>query len=342
MKIHWKNLKNEADTPFLVLDIIVLILITGNLLWLLLDAILLNTGIGVLIARYHPEVTAHYKVVWHENLLIADSIFTIFLIGELLLRWGIAIYRKTYYRWFFYPFAHWYDVLGCIPLPPFRALRLLRLISITYRLHNLGVIDVSQNRLFIVPYRYYQILLEELSDRIVVNVLEGVQHEIKQGDYVNRQLAHDLLQPHRDRIAPWVASLVADIGQNLKSQHQEKLNRYLTETVRETLHHNPDFQKLRKRLLFVGPAIENELQQIVSSLLVQVTESLLHDLAQPDNAALTEVAGSLLDTLTTPKDDEDNDTLQTILMDALSLLKNRVAVQQWRLEKEGKLRTEQK
>lgn len=61
MKINWKNLKGHPEAPFIALDVIVLLLITGNLLWLLLDAIMLNTGIGVLIARHYPEISHYYK-----------------------------------------------------------------------------------------------------------------------------------------------------------------------------------------------------------------------------------------------------------------------------------------
>lgn len=341
MKIHFRALKGHPEAPFLALDIVVLLLITGNLLWLLLDAILLNTGIGVLIGRYFPTVLATYETRWHENLLIADSIFTLFLIAELLLRWGVAIYRKTYYRWFFYPFVHWYDVLGCIPLPPFRALRLLRLISIGYRLQKLGVVDFSQSSLVTVPYRYYRMIIEELSDRIVINVLEGVQREVRGGSYVSHRLADEVLRPHRDRIVPWLASLLSETGAYAHQRHREQLRGYLDGTVRHAIAVNPDIQKLRRRLLFAGPALEDELQRIVSGLLTQMIDDLLHDLGQPDNTALTDVAGGLFDTLTRPRETGDDDTLRQILLDALELVKKQVEVQQWKLRHEGILPGEQ-
>lgn len=199
------------------------------------------------------------------------------------------------------------------------------------------MIDVSQNRLFIVPYRYYRILLEELSDRIVLNVLDGVQQEIREGNYINRQLAHDILAPHRTRIAPWIASLLADVGSGLRDQHQAQLQRYLEVSVQQAIHQNPDLQKLKKRLLFAGPVIEDELQRIIAGLLSQIVNGLLSDLSQPDNKALADVAGNLLDSLTTPRDDEDNDTLRLIILDTLDIIKARVEVQQWKLEHEGKL-----
>lgn len=333
MAINWRALRDDNDTPFLALDIIMMLLITGNLLWLLLDAILLNTGIGVLLSRHYPEIIQHYKTVWHENLLVADSIFTLVLIAELLLRWGVAIYQKTYHRWFFYPFVRWYDVLGCIPLPPFRALRLLRLISIGYRLHKKGILDLSQYPLFSAANRYYNILVEELSDRIVLNVLDGVQQEVVKGGYINRGLADEVLRPHRDRIVPWVVNLMAETSAKTHLHHRAQLHGYLRDTVKKSIATNPDFQKIRKRLLFAGPVIEDELQRMVSGLLVQITEELLTDLSQPHNETLIKVATDVFDSLTEPRHgDEDDLTLQHILIDALNLIKERVKVQQWKME----------
>ena len=65
-----------------------------------------------------------YQQGWHEPLKVAGGLFTIFLVAELVVRWLIAIVQKRYYRWFFFPFVHWYEVLGCAP--QLRALRLLR------------------------------------------------------------------------------------------------------------------------------------------------------------------------------------------------------------------------
>lgn len=337
MKINWQILKGHREAPFLILDILVLVLISINLLWLLVDAILLNTGVGVLLGRHFPELITHYRQTWHENLLVADSVFTLFLISELLLRWGVAIRRKTYYRWFFYPFVHWYDVLGCIPLPPFRALRLLRLISIGYRLQKLGVVDFSQSSLFAVPYRYYRMVIEELSDRIVINVLEGVQREVRGGSYVSHRLADEVLRPHRDSIVPWLAGLLSETGAYAHGRHREQLRRYLGESVRHAIAVNPDLQKLRKRLLFAGPTVEDELQRIVSGLLAQMVDDLLGDISQPDNMALQDVAGGLFDSLSRPREASD-DILRQILLDALELIKTQVGVQQWKAGQEKNVR----
>ena len=329
MKIHWRALEGQNETAFLALDLILLFLISINLLCLLVDAILLYSGVGVMLGRHFPDMLQNYRQHWHTELLVYDSIFTFFLIAELLLRWGVAIKRKTYYRWFFYPFVHWYDVLGCIPLPPFRTLRLLRLISIIWRLQKFGVVDFSKTGFFSFLTKYYRIVLEELSDRVVVQVLEGVQQEIHEGGPLTHRLGQEILRPHRNVIVSWLADLVAQTSAHTHSQHREKLAQYLDIHIRIAISQNTELQKLKRRLLFIGSPLEAELQQIVASLVTRLLDDILSDISQPDNAAINDIAASLFDTITTPYVALD-DTLRSILLDAIDLIKAQVRIQRWK------------
>lgn len=331
MKIRWHVLRTHPESPLLALDLLVLFLISINLLWLLADALLLDSGLGVLAAERFPAFMARYEHVWHRRLQVYDSYFTLFLIAELLLRWGVAIARRTYYRWFFYPFVNWYDVLGCIPLPFFRALRLLRLVSTLYRLHRMGVVDASQFALVRVARRYYRILIEELSDRIVINVLEGVQREIRSGSVATHRITDSVIRPQRGIIVPWLADLIADTGAHAHALHRERLAHYLDDILRDAFARNPDLQALKRRLLFAGPAVEAELQRIVAGLLADTVDRALTDLGARGNVAAQDVAAGLFDTLTAPHEERD-EAIRQILLDAIELTKEQVRIQQWKQE----------
>lgn len=334
MKINWHALRKQPDLFFLALDLTLLVLITGNLLWLLFDAILMNTGTGMLLAKQWPEMMQHYREVSHPDLLLYDSFFTFFLISELFFRWGFAIYRKTYHRWFFYPFVHWYDVLGCIPMSSLRMLRLLRLISIGYRLQKLGVIDLSQSSPFPLIRKYYHILIEELSDRIVINVLEGVQREVEAEGPFRQRLTDEVLLPRRDVIVPWLAGLLTTTSSQAYGEHQDKLARYLKERTREAIATNPELTRFTHRVPILGATLERELQTIVSGLLVQITDDLLNDLGQPGNEAVEDIAAGLFDTFTRDHT-EMGKAVSGILMDSLELIKAQVSVQHWKVREAG-------
>lgn len=335
MKIRWQALKGRGEAPLLVMDLVVLLLISLDLLWLLVDALLLQAGVGVLIGKYFPGFLADYARHGHARLLVYDFYFTLFLVLELALRWSIAVVRRSYHRWFFYPFANWYDVLGIIPLPFFRALRLLRLISILYRLQQLQVVDLAQSRLFELALRYYRMVVEEISDRVVINVLDGVQREISSGGPLTHRVGDEILNPQRGVIVPWLADLIADTGAHAYGLHRENLARYLDNLIRDAIAINPDLQKLKRRLLFAGPTLEDELQRIIAGLLTQALDQALSDLGERGNAAARDVAGGLFDTLVAPHEQRD-EALRQILLSALELIKAQVRVQQWKLDEQAR------
>ena len=121
----------------LTYDIVMIIAISIDLLLISIDAILMSSfssnAAGWLSIS---DALNWYQNTLHEPLRTAGGFFTLFLIFELLLRWAIAIKQNVYYRWFFFPFVHWYEVLGCFP--QLRALRLFRAVIIGRRLYQLG------------------------------------------------------------------------------------------------------------------------------------------------------------------------------------------------------------
>lgn len=329
MKIRWHKLKGHPEAPLLVLDLAVLFLIVLNLLWLLVDSLLLGSGVGVLVGEHFPRFMANYEALWHKRLQSWDNWFTLLLVGELLLRWGVAIVRRTYHRWFFYPFANWYDVLGCIPLPFFRALRLLRLVSIAWRLQKHDILDLSDSRLLGAIARYYRMVVEEISDRVVINVLDGVQDELNSGGSLRHRITDEVLAPQRGVIVPWLADLLADTSAHAYDLHRDRLGSYLDAALRDAFARNADLQRLKRRLLFAGPAVEEELQRIVAGLLTQTLDQVLTDLGRRGNVAVQDVAAGLFDTVIAPHEERDR-AIRQIALDSLELVKAQVRVQQWK------------
>ncbi|MGO2055148.1 MAG: ion transporter, partial [Halomonadaceae bacterium] len=144
-------------------DFFILTLVVINLALLLFDSLFLLGPINQGIASIAPGFHSFYDTTIHSRFIAIDLVFVSFFIADVLLGWSIAIAERRYHRWFFYPFVHWYDVLGCIPLAGFRLLRILRVVSLLNRLNRLGLIDVTRWDIYLFFAKYYDILLEELS-----------------------------------------------------------------------------------------------------------------------------------------------------------------------------------
>ncbi len=331
MVINWQALKEHKKVmPLLIVDLLILALISLNLLWLLTDTLIMNTGVGILLNQQAPHLVAAYHKNWHPHLKLYDTLFTLFLLTELALRWTWAIYQKTYHRWFFYPFVHWYDVLACLPSLQF--LRLLRLVSVFYRLHKLGILLIGTS-LIRISQKYYAILLEEISDRIVLNVLDGVQKELKTNNPVASELREKVLVPQKPIITKWLANRISHLVDISYKKHEQELAHYLHNLTYQAISHNPEWQQLKRRLPFVGSLIEHELNAVVSSLVNDMVQTVLKDLSKSDNAALEDLANAAFDTFTL-SDAQLDVAVENIVVDAIEIIKKQVAVQQWKLEEE--------
>lgn len=327
--INWTALKqHKTETPLLLLDLVVIFLISLNLLWLLTDVVVIETGFGILLAQYSPQFTDAYKTDWHPHLRLSDALFTLFLLSELGLRWLWAIYKKTYHRWFFYPFIHWYDVLACLPNLQF--LRLLRLISVFYRLHKFGIIVIG-TRIIKIAQKYYAIVLEEISDRIVINVLDGVQKELANNNPVATELRETVLIPQKEVITQWLSNRISHLVTISHQKHEKELAVYIEGLTQKSIHHNQEWNNIKKRIPIVGNMIEAELNSMVSSLITDIVQNILKDLSVADNAALHDIANAAFDTFTT-SDEQLNIAIEQIVVDAIEIIKRQVAVQQWKLD----------
>jgi hypothetical protein len=330
--INWQALKqHKQETPLLVVDVVVLFLISLNLLWLLIDAIVMRTGFGILLLEYLPQPTLAYQQNWHPHLRLYDALFTLFLLTELALRWLWAIYKKTYHRWFFYPFIHWYDVVAC--LPGLQFLRLLRLVSVFYRLYKLGIV-VFGGRIVKIIQKYYGIVLEEISDRIVLNVLDGVQKELSTNNPIAQELRQTVLNPQKEVITKWLANRISHLVDISYQKHEQQLTLYLTRTTEHSIRNNKEWRNIKKRLPFVGNLIEDELNAVVSGLVNDVLQNILKDLAQADNAALHDLANGAFETFTL-SDAKLDSAIEKIAIDAIDIVKRQVAVQQWKIDEQN-------
>jgi len=145
--LKWSKLKNERGLLLLVVDLLMILLVIVNLFYIVVEWHFSFELVRNLLKTHLPAFHDWYDSTLHRNFLLYDIWFVSVFVIEFLIRWFFAIYHKRYHKWFFYPFLHWYDVLGCIPLGSFRFLRIFRVASMVLRLHKMEVIDLRQSYL---------------------------------------------------------------------------------------------------------------------------------------------------------------------------------------------------
>lgn len=306
-------------------DIIMLVLITVNLALIIFDWLYGVENIQYLLSRYLPAFFAYYGPNVHERFNEIDLAFVTVYIIEFCAMWLIAIMRKRYHRWFYYPFIHWYDLLGCIPVGSFRWLRVLRVFSILVRLQQLGWIQLQNTYVGGLVIKYYKALVEEISDRVVINVLDGAQKELTMGSPLLERILDKVLAPRKQALLHLACNQIADGVKKAHTAHRNKLEAYLGQITDEVLANSTAGRQLRV-LPFASRIIRQQVRQIGLALV----DGIAHDVSNPDNH---EKLVELLDSIIKIETEEPlTPLIQDIIYDVIEQIKAQVAIKQWRQE----------
>lgn len=325
MKItaRFKYIKGFLNWSGFILDIAMIALTIFDLFWLMFDALYNMQTIQNLVDPILP----FYEQI-HKDFYFYDGIIVTIFILELSIRWSIAIYKKTYDRWFFYPFVHWYDVLGCIPTGSFRILRLFRVFGLIYRLHRWRVIDLNNYTLFTTITRYYNIGIEEISDRVIIQVLNRAREKVSVDDPLTDVIIEKVIQPNQYEIAQIVAQSVQNTLGNQYPQYRTLLQHYLVQTVQQVVTDNEEVRQI-ERIPIVGSQLEKTLHQATSQIVFGVVDCLIQDAADPKNAqTICILIDSILEVLLQQPLSHTN-LGKTLVLDTIDLIVERVRVKNW-------------
>jgi hypothetical protein len=329
LHVNRENLKSSHQLIWFLIDFLMLGLLIINLSFIIWDSIYNFVAVQNLLKDYAPALQSAYHPI-HERFIFYDLIFVAIFLSEFVLRWGYSIRAKVYDRWYFYPFIHWYDLVGCIPVGSLRFLRILRVISIIYRLHQYKIIDFTNTRLFRFVNFYYEAFMEELSDRIVLKVLSGVQEEVRRGSPLFERIQQDILYPRREMLSDWISERVAVAGKEGYVPNRGALRAYLENRVDQALKQNLELSRL-KYLPVVGPTIQDTLENAVGDIVANVIHQILEDLASTSNHAFIEdIVNVFLPEPGQQQEEAENEALINLILEVVDAIKDQVRVKHWR------------
>lgn len=324
-------------------DIVMLIAIVVDLLLISIDIILMSSLLTH-VAEYLGMATAihYYQQHFHQPLRTAGEFFTVFLIVELLLRWLIAIKKRHYYRWFFFPFVHWYEVLGC--LPQFRALRLLRAFVIGRFLYKLGYQVLPQSWLDSAKF-YYEVVLEELSDRVILTAISNLRQQLADKQQA-KAFIKDTFERNQVEIETALTALLKQAltpylqtrqAHNDTTAMGEILASEVGAAVQQGLANTPELRRYLKLIPIAGSLIEGQLlqigQHVGENVVLALNKRLLAE--QSLDKVVQQVVQGLIEI--DPSSPQLEALITRIIDDALDGFEAQIRVQQWKHKQQLKL-----
>lgn len=331
--------KKEDRPPSLlkvVYDIFMLIAIVVDLIVIFVDEILMSAFFAKIASLFAFEGwLMNYKSGMHFTLGALGGVFTIFLISELAVRWAIAIKKRTYYRWFFFPFVHWYEVLGCFVL--LRPLRLLRAFVLIRRLHEMNI-KVVPSRWIKTAKFYGHILLEELSDRVILTAVGNFRMQLQGKNAqsaTSNLMVDETIAKNRDKIEQAVLvllrrELLPKLQAIVHSKVGDELSLQVGKAVQQALTDTPELSRYMRLIPIAGTMIESQMLDIGKHIGQNVTASVNEVLLSPEllDELMVNIAHGIAHVDTTHP--EVAILIQAVVDDGLTAFEKQVKIQQWK------------
>jgi hypothetical protein len=323
---------NKRSYRFVFVDVVMVVLLIANLVLIVFDWLYNYEPIAEFWDQVLPGFSQWYATRVHPRFILIDLVFVAIFLTDFVFGWIVAVANRTHHRWFFYPFIHWYDLLGCIPVSGFRFLRLLRIVTVVYRLHRSGAVDLSDSGPARLLRKYYAVAVEEVTDRVSIRMLSDVQQEVKNGGPLVDKIVAEVIRPRQAELVEWLSERMSyAVSKNL-GRYRESLDTYLQARINTAMYQNPELARLR-RVPMVGPAVLDTAKNTISQIVSDLTHGILEDLASRRNRRLVSEATELtFDALLAPEEDEELNRMVTETVDrSIEIVKQQVAVQQWKI-----------
>lgn len=310
-------------------DIFMMFLIAINLFCLAANAILMSDfGQWLFDLIKLSDILVFYKTHLNYWVNVTEGWFTTFLIIELCVRWGIAVIFKHHQRWWFFPFIHWYEILAI--LPEFRFLRLFRAVAIGYNLYSHGY-QVIPKRMYERSAFYYNLVMEELTSRIVLTVLDGIKRELTTST-THHQLIDDLIEHHREMFALALTDVLQQsLGHELQQQRQF-IAKDVGLVVSQAIEDTPELTQLLRLIPLVGGRIEQQIQSIGQRLGENITQGLIEPFSEHSSHDSSKTYAFISKRVSEIKI-EDNPHIhrlvESAIFESLEAIRQQVKVKQW-------------
>lgn len=312
---------------FVIIDGVMLLLLLGNLAWMVFDWFFAFPPFHDFFQAGFPRFYPLYEPV-HLKYWSYDLVFAAIYLFEFFLRWCLSILWKEYHRWFFYPAIHVYDFIGCIP-GPFRWLRLFRVIAFSARLNKLVRIDNIISRKY---HKYRDVLMEEISDRVVVNVLNDMQTELRTGTPLFKRVIQEVIRPKRQALTGLLVDKLRTVARDMNDIFDQEMRLYIEGCIKKALTSSEDIRLLEK-IPGAGKMISRRVENMAADIAFNTVDKIFRDIHAPENdRVLHELAGKIIDGVLAEAKGDLSGEMVEIINKTIDVVKDQVDEKQWKIK----------
>jgi len=260
-----------------------------------------------------------------DHFWVLDLPFLILFWIEFNVRWILAVRRKTYAQWFFFPIFNWYDVLGLIPVAVFRPFRLLRAVSMYMRLKRSELSNVGKDIFTRTVLYFSNIITEEVSDRVALRILSEFHEEIENGTHT--KITRSVIEPRAPEIED---VLVLQIRQTLTDPRTiERLRSLVQLNLQNAVDESEALRAVPLPNVILKPAVRAIGEVILDTTVETVTATL--ESAEGEEALRAAAGAVLNDLFHGPGVTQIESLVKEITLQVLEHMMDVVKVKKWAL-----------
>lgn len=338
VKLDFDKLRASRQASWLALDLFMVVLVSVNLVFIVFDTLYATADMQALLENIAPGFNRFYREQIHAHFLFYDLIFVSIFLAEFFFQWVMAVRRRLYPRWYFYPFAHWYDLLGCIPLGSFRALRLLRVASLLVRLQKMGIIDLTDTAIYRFFAFYFDAFIEQVTDRVMIRTLDDIRREVEHESPIAREIITDVVAPQREQLVRHISRRIGRVAQQSYDHHHDTIRDYADSVIRDAIGADRNIRNI-ERVPLIGRSVVENLRESINDIVHSIFDRTVRDISAAENnrlvdEAVTVIIDAILEEHPTEGEagerEELGDLGTRITVEAIEVIKERVRIQHWK------------
>jgi hypothetical protein len=312
-----------------IIDILMIGILIINLIWICFDWFFQLDMINNFFRKGLTSFYSFYKPV-NEKFLYYDLIFVSIYILEIIIRWIYAIIRKSHHKWYLYPLIHWYDVLGSIPVGGWRILRFLRIFTIIFKLQKSQKIDITEYHIYKFLVKYFNILVEEISDKVTVRILDRFKNEINTGRPTINKIKNEVLIANKNELIELITIKLQLIIKNSYEIHEEEIKQYFDLKIQDIINENEEIKRISK-IPGIGRIVSLSLQNAVKDIINQTIIGIFMDLSDNKNKNfISGLATSIFNNLISAEKNKRNIYFD-LIMETIDIISDQVKEKEWKL-----------
>ena len=222
-------------------------------------------------------------------------------------------------------------MLGCIPSGSLIFLRLLRVVSIIIRLHKKRLINVGKWSIVKKGITIYNIVMEEISDRVVLNILNGIRQNISMGTPVSKLIFSQIIEPQKQKIIDIVFEKFNTVSNLEYAAYKDEIASYVKAKTKEAISSNKEVSLLTK-MPVVGSQIKGTLEKSVSGTITGVIDNIAGDLlSDTGQEKLKNISTEITDSVTKDLEKDLRPVITDIILATVDIIAKTANVKQWKL-----------